>query len=126
LDNLITIKTFTYSSEVLVLRGRLESEGIECFVQDELTIQVDPFYSNTIGGVKLKVRESDLEKAMEILKEGGYITDEPPPLSPLYQKLENATSDLPLIKNLPPDLRLYIVVVLFIVVAILLIYKMVS
>ena len=122
LDNFVTIKTFTYASEAFVLRGRLESEGIECFVQDELTAQVNPFYSNAIGGIKLQVRESDLQKAIEILKEEGYINDQPPPLSPLYQKLESATSGVPLIKNLPLDARLYIVVILIIASAILLLY----
>lgn len=75
-NNFITVLTFTYPYEVAVIRGRLESEGIECFVQDELTVQVNPFYSNAIGGIKLQVRESDLERTIEILKETGYIKDE--------------------------------------------------
>ncbi len=74
-EKFITVLTATYGSEVAVIRGRLESEGIICFVQDELTVQVNPFYSNAIGGVKLQVRESDLEQTIEILKEAGYIQD---------------------------------------------------
>ena len=54
----------------------MESEGITCFVKDELTVQVNPFYSNAIGGVKLQVPESELNKAIEILKETGTINDE--------------------------------------------------
>jgi len=75
-EKFITVLTFTFASEVAIIRGRLESEGITCFVQDELTVQVTPFYSNAIGGVKLQVRESDLRQAIEILKEAGYIKDE--------------------------------------------------
>ena len=75
-EKFITVSTFTFASEVAVIRSKLESEGITCFVQDELTVQVTPFYSNAIGGVKLQVRESDLYKAIEILKEAGYIKDE--------------------------------------------------
>ncbi|MDR1416292.1 MAG: DUF2007 domain-containing protein [Prevotellaceae bacterium] len=71
----ITVWTFTFAYEVAVIRSRFESEGITCFVQDELTVQVHPFYSNAIGGVKLQVRESDLHHAIEILKEAGYIKD---------------------------------------------------
>jgi hypothetical protein len=73
MNSWITIKTFTYPTEVAVLRSRLESEGIECFVQDELITQINPFYSNAVGGVKLQVRKEDVERAMEILKEGGYL-----------------------------------------------------
>jgi hypothetical protein len=75
-DNYITVLTFSYPNEIAIIRGRLESEGIECFVQDELTVQVNPFYSNAIGGIKLQVKESDLKQTVEILKEGGYLKDE--------------------------------------------------
>ena len=66
-DKLITVLTVTYPHEFVVIRGRLESEGIECFVQDELIVQVNPFYSNALGGIKLQVRESDYSQAVEII-----------------------------------------------------------
>ncbi len=72
-DNFITILTSQQPIQLAIIRGRLESEGIECFIKDELTIQVQPFYSNAIGGAKLQVRESDVDLANEILREGGYI-----------------------------------------------------
>ncbi len=65
---LTTIKTFTYPHEAYVIRARLESEGIETFLQDEMTVQVHNFYSNAIGGVKLQVREKDVAQAMKILQ----------------------------------------------------------
>jgi len=74
-ETFITVLTFTYAHEVAIVRGRLEAEGITCFVQDELTLQINPLYSNAIGGVKLQVRESDLNQTIEILKETGYITE---------------------------------------------------
>ena len=72
-EKFVTVLTVTFPHEVAVIRGRLEAEGIACFVKDELTVQVNPFYSNAIGGVKLQVLESDLNQAVEILKETGYI-----------------------------------------------------
>src|SRR5437868_5486810 len=75
MDNWITIQTFTLPSEAAILRARLEGEGIECFLQNEFTLQVQPFYSNAVGGVQLQVREKDLEAALEILKDGGYVTE---------------------------------------------------
>lgn len=65
--NLVTIKTFTYPHEAYVVRGKLESEGIETFTKDEMTVQVHNFYSNAVGGVKLQVWEKDVPHAKEIL-----------------------------------------------------------
>ncbi|MDR2621822.1 MAG: DUF2007 domain-containing protein [Dysgonamonadaceae bacterium] len=74
-EKFITVLTATYGYEIAVIRSRLEAEGITCFIKDEFTVQVNPFYSNAIGGVKLQVKESDLNQAIEILKETGYIKD---------------------------------------------------
>ena len=45
---LITIYTFNYPHEAYIIKGRLESEGIICFLKDEMTIQIDNFYSNAL------------------------------------------------------------------------------
>jgi DNA-directed RNA polymerase subunit RPC12/RpoP len=71
-DKFITILTGTFVYEIAVVRSRLESEGIICFVPNELTAQVVPHYSNAVGGVKLQVRESDLTRALEILREAEH------------------------------------------------------
>lgn len=67
MDKLVTIKTFTYPHEVYVIRGKLESEGIQTFLKDEMTVQVHNFYSNAIGGVKLQVPSEEVEKALSII-----------------------------------------------------------
>jgi type III secretory pathway lipoprotein EscJ len=69
---LVTILTVSYPHELVVIKGKLESEGIACYTQDELMAQIAPFYSNAIGGVKLQVPEDQVARALEILKEGGY------------------------------------------------------
>jgi hypothetical protein len=68
-DSLVTIATFTYPNELFVIKGRFDAEGIEYFTADENTIAVNPFLSNAIGGIKLNVREGDVNRALEILKE---------------------------------------------------------
>ena len=60
----------------MVVRSRLEFEGITCFVKDELTIQVDNFYSNAVGGLELQVRVEDQENALLVLKEMGLVHDQ--------------------------------------------------
>ncbi len=66
---LVTIKQSHYASNLQVLKSRLESEGIECFVSGELTTQV----LNHIPAMEaeLKVNESDIEKVKAILVETG-------------------------------------------------------
>lgn len=75
LDDFVTIMTFTYPTELVVLRAQLEDDEIECRVLNELAVQVYPFYSNAIGGIKLQVKQSDIQRANEILNSGAYIKE---------------------------------------------------
>jgi len=47
--------------------GRLKEEYINCYLQDEYSVTIDPFLSNAIGGIKLMVAETQAERAREIL-----------------------------------------------------------
>lgn len=73
MNDFITITTFTFPSEMAVAKVRLESDGIECRVLDELTVQSHNFISNAVGGVKLQVRRADYNSAQTILLEGGFV-----------------------------------------------------
>lgn len=64
----VTIARFQYSSEAHIVKGRLEADGIQAFLKDNITIDTDPLVSNAIGGIKLKVRSEDEKIAKEILK----------------------------------------------------------
>ncbi|WP_299366000.1 DUF2007 domain-containing protein [Winogradskyella sp.] len=67
-ETFVTIARFQYSSEAQIIKGRLESDGIEVFLRDNITIDTDPLVSNAIGGIKLKVRAEDEKEAKKILK----------------------------------------------------------
>lgn len=75
---LITIKTFENAVDAHILRTKLESEGIECFIFDENTVSLNPLYNVAVGGVKLKIDEKDLDKARKIYEEINHkpFTDE--------------------------------------------------
>lgn len=62
------VAVFQYSAEAQIIKGRLEAEGIETFLADNHTIDTDPLVSNAIGGVKLKVRKKDEDRALKILE----------------------------------------------------------
>ncbi|QQS51219.1 MAG: DUF2007 domain-containing protein [Bacteroidota bacterium] len=74
-ENWLLILTFVYPHEAHFAKAFLESEGIESEIRDELTAQMNNFYSNAIGGVKLMVREADFNSGIEALKKGGYINE---------------------------------------------------
>lgn len=76
-DTFKTIARFQYSAEAQIIKGRLEAEGVQVFLADNITIDTDPLVSNAIGGVKLKVLSIQTEKAEEILQSiGKYSLDD--------------------------------------------------
>ena len=64
----VTVKTFTYVTEASVLKAKLESEGINCFLKNEHLLSTQQFLSNAIGGLDVQVLESDLPRALNVLK----------------------------------------------------------
>lgn len=71
-----------YSSNIPIdchiLKGRLETEGLDCFIFDENIVWVHPFKAVAIGGVKLKVPSDQFEIGNEIIKQlnRGKLIDE--------------------------------------------------
>ena len=98
--------SFTYPHEAQLAKAKLESEGIETIINDELTAQVNNFYSNAIGGVKLLVRDKDLEEATKLMTEGGFLnrtTSEP---STFIKWFDKFSSKIPFIGNTIIEFRL--------------------
>lgn len=66
-EKLVTVAEFGSPIEAHLLRIRLEEEGVECFIIDEYM----PLWFAPIGtgdfSVKLQVRESDKDRALQIL-----------------------------------------------------------
>ena len=72
MENYQQIATFTYPSDLVIARTLLESNNINCYVKDELTVQVHNFYSNAIGGIRLELSTDKVHLAKELLKENGF------------------------------------------------------
>lgn len=109
-ERFVTIATFNDYTEAHILKGRLEAEGILCFLKDENIVAVQPFYSFAVGGIKLQVTEGDVEEAFNILKEirqgdNEYILDDSIELASPEQEKEikcpNCGSDK--IEEVVPD-----------------------
>ncbi len=110
----VTLLTFEFPQDAQVAKLRLEADGIIVFLKDELTVQTDNFLSNAIGGVKLQVLEKDFEKAMATMIEGGFLPDpEEATPSAFWVFIDKLTKNS-ILKNLPHELRLIILVLLVI------------
>jgi hypothetical protein len=67
MSEFITVATFNFVHEIIVLKSILENEGIPFLFQNENLIAVDPLASFAYGGIDLKVHPNDVEKVKEIL-----------------------------------------------------------
>ncbi|MBI1315361.1 DUF2007 domain-containing protein [bacterium] len=63
----VIVRTFDDPLKAHVLKTKLESEGIECFLHDDILMTLMPLYNIAVGGVKLKINANDLSYATEIL-----------------------------------------------------------
>lgn len=66
---ILPIRAYFDVAEAYIVKGRLEDEGITCYIRDEHILSVNPLYNSALGGIKLCVQESDVESAMKILAE---------------------------------------------------------
>jgi len=72
----VTVAVFNYAHETMIPKAMLESEGIICYVKDEISMYIQPFFSLNGAGVKLQVSKEDAEDAIRILQERGYLTEQ--------------------------------------------------
>lgn len=66
---LVTLRTFDTSVEAHILKTRLESDAIECYLFDENINSLNLIYNIAVGGIKLKIKSTDLDRAEEIIKQ---------------------------------------------------------
>jgi predicted RNA-binding Zn-ribbon protein involved in translation (DUF1610 family) len=65
----VVAQVFTNYIDANIIMGRLEEEGINCWLKDENTVTIDPILTNAVGGIKLMVAETQAERAFELLRE---------------------------------------------------------
>jgi Putative prokaryotic signal transducing protein len=53
--------------EAVVVKSILDSDGIECFLTDENLIRMDWFWSGLLVGVKLWVKQQDVDEAQNLI-----------------------------------------------------------
>jgi hypothetical protein len=66
----VVFRNFDNYIDAHIVKGRLEDQGIHCWLKDEnfSALIVDPILTNAVsGGIKLMVPEAEFQKATEIL-----------------------------------------------------------
>lgn len=63
----VILRRYRDLPEAVVVKSILDSDSIECFLTDENLIRMDWFWSGLLGGVKLWVRQHDVEEAQKLI-----------------------------------------------------------
>lgn len=64
----IQVRSFDNYIEANIVLNMLQHYDINCHLKDEYTITIDPLLSPALGGMKLMVHESQLERAVELME----------------------------------------------------------
>ncbi|PWD99912.1 putative signal transducing protein [Marinilabilia rubra] len=112
-NRLVTIATFSYAPEMGLVRSKLESEGIECFVKDELVSQT--YIHNAVGGMKLQVKADDAEWAARIVEEMGIFEQDGGKGSKLGA-FDRVTRRMPLLGGMSLVVRFFALLVLIAII----------
>jgi hypothetical protein len=67
-DSIVFLESFHEPMAANLARTRLEAAGSPCFLSNENLVSLMPLYSSITGGVRLHVRQSDAEAALELLR----------------------------------------------------------
>ena len=65
----IQIRSYDNYIYAHIVLSMLQDAGINCHLKDEYTITIDPLLSPALGGIKLMVAGSQVERALEMLEE---------------------------------------------------------
>lgn len=116
MDKIVEIARFTYPAEAQVLMALLKSEGIQCYLRNEITTQLMAGYVD-VGGARVEILESDVPRAMEIMKAGGYVIPTEDGETEEIEKVAGWTRHIPFLRKYPLEKQ---IIFFFILIAVLL------
>jgi DNA-directed RNA polymerase subunit RPC12/RpoP len=64
----VLLHSFPNYIEAHIIMGRLEEEGISCWLKDENTVTINPVLTQAVGGIKLMVAKPQFERALELFQ----------------------------------------------------------
>lgn len=113
---MVEIARFQYPAEAQTLMALLKSEGIECYLRNEYSSQMFASYVD-VGDARVEILESDVPRALEVMKEGGYDIPAEEDEAEQIRAVVGWTRHIPFLRNFALEKQ---IVILFVVIAVLL------
>jgi hypothetical protein len=120
IDKMVEIARFQYPADAQTLMALLKSEGIDCYLRNEYSAYV--MYFVDIGGARVEILESDVPRALEVMKAGGYEIPDEEENSGQIQTVSGWISRMPLLRKLSLEKQICVFFVLIAVCLGLLIF----
>ena len=120
MEKIVEIANFQQADRAEVLASLLRSEGIECYVRNEVSART--FGGLVDIGARVEVLESDMPRALEIVQMGGFFpqeNDSDESLTGQQEEVENNTSSL---RKLSLEKQMLIILLLLGAIIALIIY----
>ncbi len=68
MSEFVTVAAFPNPTDAHLAKNNLEFNDVTAVIEDENIIYMNPLYSEAVGGVKVRVADSDEERARDILE----------------------------------------------------------
>lgn len=115
-DKIVEIARFQQPAEAQTLIALLKSEGIECYLRNELSSQLMAGYLD-VGGARIEILESDVARALEVMEAGGYDIPSEDEDADQIQTVGGWTRHIPFLRNFALEKQ---IVIFFMIIAIFL------
>lgn len=115
-DKIVEIARFQQPAEAQTLIALLKSEGIECYLRNELSSQLMAGYLD-VGGARIEILESDVARALEVMEAGGYDIPSEDEEADQIQTVGGWTRHIPFLRNFALEKQ---IVIFFMIIAIFL------
>jgi len=115
-DKMVEIARFTYPAEAQTLVALLKSEGIDCYIRNEISSQIMAGYVD-IGGARVELLESEVPRALEIMKDNGYKIPDEDEQPEQIKAVAGWAKQIPFLRKFPLEkqiLFLFIIIAVFI------------
>lgn len=120
-DKMVEIARFQQPAEAQTLIALLKSEGIECYLRNEISSQLMAGYLD-VGGARVEILESDVPLALEVMEAGGYDIPSEEEGAEQIQAVAGWARHIPFLRNLALEKQIVIFLVIIAVFLALLIF----
>lgn len=120
-DKVVEIARFNMPAEAQTLMALLRSEGIQCYLRNEITTQLYAGYAD-VGGARVEILDSDVPRALEIMEEGGYEIPSENEQSEGVKTISGWARHIPILRHLPLEKQIIVIFGIIAVLLALLIY----